>query len=199
MGLPSSILFAVATLAQAPSLSPPMPTIAKAVCSVDDRLSLERWSVELRNEHDQPLVAWSLAFHDPVRPHNIGGSRTDSLLQPGSYVQPGQTVKHPSVMRGCSSHVSVATAVFAGGSSVGDARDVFRRRREQLQRLKHLLATLRTSPLGNEGVNGGVELESLLDAVVGPDGLHAKRDALSAVAAMEDRPDIFNIHRSDHL
>jgi hypothetical protein len=198
MGLPASILFAVATLAQAPFQTPPMPTITKADCSVDDRLSTGRWSVELRNEHDQPLVAWWLEFIDPVRPHHVGRSGTDRVLQPSSYVRPGQTVEHRSPS-GCASRVSVAVAVFADGGSAGDARDVFLRRREQLQRLQHVLATLRTSPLGDDGANGLVELESLLDAVVGPDGLRAKQDALGAVSALEDRPDILNLLRRDHL
>lgn len=48
-------------------------------------------------------------------------------------------------------------------------------------------------------MNGFAELESLLDAVVGPDGLRAKREALGAVATMENRPDIFNLVRRDHL
>ena len=93
----------------------------------------------------------------------------------------------------------MTVAVFADGSSAGDARQVFLWRREQHQRLQHVLVTLRTSVLGDGGVNGLTELESLLDAIVGPDGRRAKGDVLGAVSALEHRPDILNRLRKDHL
>lgn len=176
----------------------PLPAIEQASCALDPRIGMERWTMQVRNVHTVPLVAFTIRLTDPKKPTVKHLSFTDRVMNPRRAIQPGESVEH-STSASCSATAVVAASVYEDGTVAGnydEVEAVFRRRQARLRALQEMLSVLQTTSAGEGGVNGAAELQALLESLAGSrDGLVG----LDAVSTMENRPDIFNAMKKEHL
>jgi len=176
----------------------PLPAIEQASCAIDPRIGVERWTMQVRNVHTVPLVAFTIRLTDPQKPTVKRLSFTDRVMNPRRAIQPGESVEH-STSESCSATAEVAASVYEDETSAGNDNDVeaiFQRRQARLRALREMLSVLQTTSAGEDGVNGAAELQALLESLAGSrDGLVG----LDAVSNMENRPDIFNAMKNEHL
>ena len=196
-------LFLVGSLAAVPAgvadvREIPLPAIEQASCAIDPRIGMERWTMQVRNVHTVPLVAFTIRLMDPKKPTVEHLSFTDRVMNPRRAIQPGEGVNY-ATYASCSVAAVVAASVYEDGTFAGntdDVESVFWRRQAWLRALREMLSVLQTTSAGEDGVNGAVELQALLESLAGSrDGLVG----LDAVSAMENRPDIFNAMKKAHL
>jgi len=176
----------------------PLPVLEQADCAIDQRAEWERWRIRLRNVHNVPLVAFTLRFIETERPSAKRSSYSDRVMNPRRSIQPGESVDH-ATMAPCSLTVMVVASVFEDGTFAGSSDEVekvFGRRQTWLRVLREMLSVLQTTPEGEGGVNGVTELQALLESLAGS---REGRVGLDAVSALENRPDIFDTNRKEHL
>ena len=175
----------------------PLTAIEQASCAIDPRIGGERWTMQIRNVHTVPLVAFTLRLTDPKK-HRTYRSFIDRVMNPLRAIQPGESVEH-STYASCSATAVVAASVYEDGTFAGDGDEVeavFQRRQVRLRTLREMLSVLQTTSAGEAGVNGAAELQALLESLAG------SRDVLvglGAVSNLENRPDIFNAMKNEHL
>ena len=152
--------------------------------------------MQIRNVHTVPLVAFTLRLTDPKK-HRTYRSFIDRVMNPLRAIQPGESVEH-STYASCSATAVVAASVYKDGTFAGDGDEVeavFQRRQVRLRTLREMLSVLQTTSAGEAGVNGAAELQALLESLAG------SRDDWSAsvISNLENRPDIFNAMKNEHL
>ena len=196
-------LFLVGSLAAVPAgvadvREIPLPEIEQASCAIDPRIGVERWTMQVRNVHTVPLVAFTIRLTDPQKPTVKRLSFTDRVMNPRRAIQPGESVDH-STSASCSVTAAVAASVYDDGTFSGNNNDVeaiFQRRQARLRALRRMLSVLQTTSAGEAGVNGAAELQALLESLAGSrEGLVG----LDAVSNMENRPDIFDAMKNEYL
>jgi hypothetical protein len=176
----------------------PLPAVEQADGAIDQRIRTERWTMRIRNLHKFPMVAFTLRLIDPERPTAKHHSSSDRVMNPRRAIHLGESVDH-ATYASCSVVVVVVASVFEDGTFAGsndEVEAVFRRRQARLRTLREALSVLQSTSVGETGVSRAAELQTLLESLAG------SRDVLvgmDAVSAMENRPDIFNAMKKEHL
>lgn len=88
-------LFLIGILAAAPAgvagvHEIPLPAIEQASCSIDQRIGMERWTMQIRNVHTVPLVAFTIRLTDAKKPTAKHLSFTDRVMNPRRTIQPNR-------------------------------------------------------------------------------------------------------------
>jgi hypothetical protein len=68
----------------------PLPVIELASCTTDQRVGMERWTMQVRNVHTVPLVAFTIRLTDPKKPAAKHFSFTDRVMNPRRAIQPNR-------------------------------------------------------------------------------------------------------------